>query len=338
MRRNSYQHFVFFNNYTSFFFYCSQKKLLICGIKKFIYLSRLISTNMNREKRIQKVTLIGTFINLALLILKFFAGFAGKSGAMVADAIHSLSDFITDIIVFVFVKISGKPKDKDHDYGHAKYETLATVIIGIMLFAIGVLLAVNGIKSIWGSFHGETLRSPGLIALIAAAVSIVVKEGLYRYTHIEATKVSSPAMEANAWHHRSDAFSSIGTLIGIGGAYFGGDKWLILDPIAAIVVSILIMKVSIELVLPGLNDLLEKSLPDNKENEILEIVNNINGVSNSHNLRTRRLGAFFAIEIDIRVNPKMTVDEAHLITKEIEHKIREHFGEGQHIIVHVEPE
>ncbi|HRU72578.1 MAG TPA: cation diffusion facilitator family transporter, partial [Paludibacteraceae bacterium] len=187
----------------------------------------------NREKTIYKVTWVGFFANLVLSIAKLLAGIFGRSGAMIADAVHSISDFATDVVVLAFVKVSAKPKDEGHDYGHGKYETLATVIIGLALFAVGVGILINSIELIRQVVDGVVIERPGLIALVAAAVSIVVKEALYWYTILAARRVNSPAMEANAWHHRSDAFSSIGTLIGIGGAYFLGEQWRVLDPIAA---------------------------------------------------------------------------------------------------------
>ena len=178
-----------------------------------------------REKEIYKVTLIGSAVNAILIVMKFIAGFVGKSSAMVADAVHSLSDFISDIIVLIFVKIAGKPQDKTHDYGHGKFETLATMIIGILLTITGFGLMINGVDTVIRSLHGELLERPTMLALIVAVVSIASKEWLYRYTVSSGKKLNSQAVIANAWHHRSDAVSSLGTLIGISGAMFLGDKW-----------------------------------------------------------------------------------------------------------------
>lgn len=186
-----------------------------------------------REKEIYRVTLAGSVVNLLLLAFKFVAGFVGHSSAMIADAVHSLSDFITDVIVIVFVRIAGKPVDEDHEYGHGKYETLASVIVGIMLAVVGVGLAVNGVEKTIAFFKGEPLESPGMIALVAALLSILAKEVLYQYTVIRGRKLNSPALVANAWHHRSDAMTSIATLIGIGGAMLLGQRWNVLDPLAA---------------------------------------------------------------------------------------------------------
>lgn len=291
-----------------------------------------------RKRRIMKVTVLGSIVNFLLLVFKFVAGVLGHSGAMIADAVHSLSDFVTDIIVLLFVNISSKPKDETHDYGHGKYETLATSIIGIALLCVGFGLFWEGGHKIYDFYvKGEQLDSPGKIALIAALMSIVAKELLYRYTLYVGRQENSQAVIANAWHHRSDAFSSIGTAIGIGGAILLGDNWRVLDPIAAVVVSVLIVKVALQLVLPAINDLLEKSLPKEVEDEIFSLINTTPGVKNPHNLYTRRIGNDFAIEVHIRVDGRTTVSEAHEITLEIEDKLREKFGPATHITLHVEP-
>ena len=292
----------------------------------------------SREKQIYRVTIVGSIANFFLLVFKFVAGILGQSSAMIADAVHSLSDFVTDIIVLVFVKVSAKPKDTGHDYGHGKYETLATVIIGIVLLIVGTGIFWNGLNQIFAFYRGEKLESPDLIALIAALVSIVVKEILYRYSVIVGHKVQSQAVVANAWHHRSDAFSSIGTALGIAGAIFLGKDWRVLDPIAAVIVSIFIVKVSIQLLIPCLNDLLERSLPEETEKEIITIINEDPQIKDPHNLRTRRIGNDFAIEVHIRLRPDMTVQESHVVATGIENRLRAKYGLRTHVAVHVEPE
>ena len=291
----------------------------------------------SRKKQIYAVTLLGTLVNFLLLAFKFIAGILWHSSAMIADAVHSFSDFITDIIVLVFVRISAKPKDDSHDYGHGKYETLATSEIGIILLCVGIGIFWDGMNKIISVIKGHTLETPGMIALVAALVSIIVKEILYRITKIVGVRVNSQAVIANAWHHRSDAFSSLGTLIGIGGAILLGPKWSVLDPIAAVIVSIFIVKVAFQLLLPAINDLLEKSLPKETEDEILAIVDEVEGIKHPHNLLTRRIGNNYAIEMHVRVDGNATVDEAHAKTLEIEKKLRSHFGPGTHVAVHVEP-
>ena len=277
------------------------------------------------------------FVNIALFVFKLVAGILGRSGAMVADAIHSASDFVTDIIVLAFVRISAKPRDDDHHWGHGKYETLASLIIGIALFAVGVEILIDSGEKIKAVVEGEVLPRPGAIALIAAAVSIVAKEALYQWTVRVGKRVESPSVVANAWHHRSDALSSIGALLGIGLAYFLGEEWRIADPIAAIVVAALIIKVAIELGRNALAELLEKSLPRDVEEEILSIISATPNVYKPHNLRTRRIGADIAIEVHIRVEATMTVLDSHEISKQIERALRDRFGERTAVAIHIEP-
>lgn len=295
------------------------------------------SEKSSREKGIYKVTIVGSIVNFLLLVFKFFAGIAGHSAAMLADAVHSLSDFITDIVVIVFVRIAGKPEDKGHDYGHGKYETLATAIIGLLLLCVGFGIFWNGASSIYTFLRGGQLESPGVVALVAALVSIVSKEILYQYTVIQGKKLNSQAVIANAWHHRSDALSSIGTAIGIGGAILLGDHWRVLDPVAAVVVSFFIMKVSVRLLIPCVDELLEKSLPEDVEKEIEQTVLSFPGVSQPHHLRTRRIGNYYAIELHVRMDGKITLEEAHSTATAIENKLNEMFGKGTHVGIHVEP-
>ena len=290
-----------------------------------------------REKSIYRITWIGSIVNFLLLVFKFIAGFLGHSSALVADAVHSLSDFITDIIVIVFVKISGKPEDDDHRYGHGKYETLATALIGLALFAVGIGLLVSGATKVAQVIKGATLPAPSMIALVAAAVSIISKEILYRYTVRVGRNLNSQAVIANAWHHRSDALSSIGTLVGIGGAIFLGEKWRILDPIAAIVVSGFIIKVAVDLIKPCVEELLERSLPYETENKILDIIASFPEVSSPHHLRTRRIGNHIAIEVHLRMDGKTSLEEAHKVATNVERKLKEEFGPDTHIGIHMEP-
>lgn len=292
---------------------------------------------LTREKEIFRITWIGSIVNFLLLIVKFLAGIIGHSAAMVADAVHSLSDFVTDIIVILFVRISGKPEDEGHDYGHGKYETLATAIIGIILFFVGVGILVNGTTSVIDTLNGKPLAPPSILALIVAGVSIITKEALYQYTAIKGEHLNSQALTANAWHHRSDAFSSIGTLAGIGGAICLGEKWRVLDPIAAIVVSLFIMKVSIKLLKPCVDELLERSLPAETENKILDIILSFSEVSSPHHLRTRRIGNNIAIEVHIRMDGNISLLDAHTLASKIEQRLKAEFGEKTHIGVHMEP-
>ena len=292
---------------------------------------------MERNREIYKVTLVGGVVNVVLLLFKFVAGILGHSAAMVADAVHSLSDFLTDIIVLVFVRISGKPKDKSHDYGHGKYETLAMTLIGVALLAVAIGIFYSGITKVISWANGEILEAPGLLALWAALLSIVLKEGVYRYSMIKARKLNSQAVEANAWHHRSDALSSVGTAVGIGGAIFLGQRWTVLDPIASVIVGIFIVKVSIELLRKGIGDLMEQSLPDAVEEEILNLVASLPGDVKPHDLRTRRIGNHYAIELHILMDGDVSLREAHDKASEVEDLLRNRYGEETHVAVHVEP-
>lgn len=283
------------------------------------------------------MTIIGSIVNLMLLIFKFLAGIFGHSAAMIADAVHSLSDFITDIIVIVFVRISSKPADSTHRYGHGKFETLASAIIGCVLLGVGVGIFVSGVRSIVGAWQGEVLVAPSKLALIAAAVSIVLKEGLYHYTVYEGKKLNSQVVVINAWHHRSDALSSIGTLLGIGGAIFGGAKWHVLDPVAAVVVSLFIMKAAISVLKISLDELLEHSLPKDIEQEINNIILSVDGVSSPHHLRTRRVGNSYAIEVHIRMDGELSLHDAHRITSIVEDGLKSRFGENTIVTIHSEP-
>lgn len=293
---------------------------------------------MSRESKIVRATLLGSLANLVLLLFKFAAGIWGHSSAMIADAVHSLSDFITDVVVVLFVNISSRPKDEGHKYGHGKYETLATSVIGVILLCVGFGLFWEGGRKIWNYYVNEIpLESPGWIALVAAVGSIVIKELLYQYTCWVGRRVDSQVVIANAWHHRSDAFSSIGTALGIGGAMLLGEEWRILDPLAAVIVSIFIVRVSLMLLHPAINDLLEVSLPKDVEQEILDILTSNRHFSAPHNLYTRRIGNTVAIEAHIRVDGNTCVTQAHEWTREIEELLRKRFGADTHIMLHVEP-
>lgn len=291
----------------------------------------------NRTEEAQKVTWIGFGVNLVLTIAKVFAGIVGHSAAMVADGVHSLSDFVTDIIVIAFVRVSDKGCDNDHPYGHGKFETFATLLISLALVFVGVGICWSGIQNIIIAFRGGELGQPSYIALIAAIVSIVSKEWLYRYTVKVGKAINNQAVIANAWHHRSDAFSSIGTMLGIGGAIFLGGQWRVLDPIAGVVVSFFIIKVAVELGLPSVKELLEAALPDDVEKEILEIIHQTPGVKDSHRLRTRKIGNIYAIDIHVKLDRTISFVESHDIATLIEINLRERYGVQTQINIHTEP-
>ena len=292
---------------------------------------------MNREREIYKVTLVGSAGNVALLTFKFVAAILGHSAAMMADAVHSLSDFVTDIIVIFFVRVSAKPQDKSHDYGHGKFETLASFFVGLALVAAATGIIVSGAVKFASWLRGEQLPAPGRLALWAALFSIVVKELLYRYTVHAGKKLDSQAVVANAWHHRSDALSSIGAAIGIGGAILLGDRWTVLDPLASIIVGAMLVKVAVDLLKGSMNELTECSLPAETEHEIEEIIRSCPDVCEPHNLRTRKIGNRIAIEAHIRMDGTLTLCEAHDHATDIEHRLKERFGAQTHVTLHMEP-
>ena len=292
---------------------------------------------MSREKEIYKVTLVGSAGNVALLTFKFIAGVMGHSSAMIADAVHSLSDFITDVIVLAFVHVSAKPQDKDHDYGHGKYETFATFIIGLALIAAATGIIVSGVAKLIDWAGGKQLAAPGWLALAAAIISILVKEILYHYTVRSGKRLDSQALVANAWHHRSDALSSIGTTVGIGGAILLGNRWTVLDPLASVVVGAMLVKVSVDLMRSSVGELTESSLSSEIEQEIEDIIRSFPDVSEPHNLRTRRIGNRFAIEAHVRMDGNASLNAAHDRATAIEQRLRERFGPQTHITIHMEP-
>ena len=292
---------------------------------------------MDRQKETYRVTIAGSIINILLLAFKFAAGILGHSAAMIADAIHSLTDFVTDAIVLVFVRLGSKPTDRDHDYGHGKYETLASAIIGVSLLVVGMMICYSGVTKTYHAMCGEPLQQPGFIALAAAVASVVLKEWAYRFTVRVGRRCHSEAVVANAWHHRSDALSSVGTTVGIGGAIILGEKWAVLDPLTAIVVSFFIMKAAWSVLSKAVDELTDGSLPKETEDEIESIVSEDNDVSVVHNLCTRRIGNRIAIEMHVRMPGETSLYEAHRHATEIENRLKQRFGTATHISIHLEP-
>lgn len=293
---------------------------------------------MDRTAKVTFVTLVGSVVNISLTVFKIFAGVLGRSTAMIADGIHSLSDLLSDIVVIVFVKISAKGQDKDHDYGHGKFETFATLIISLMLIVVAVNLMSGGINKIRQILDGGEVSSPGMIALWAAVASIVLKEILYRYTIIQGRTLNSPMMIANAWHHRSDAFSSVGSLLGIAGAIFLGDKFVILDPITGCVISIFILVMAVKMSVPAIKELLDVSLPDDVEEKIEATAKSVKGVVDLHELKTRREGPGIIMEGHLVLDSDISLKEAHNISKKVEESLRKEFGPETQISLHLEPE
>ena len=292
---------------------------------------------MDRQKETYRVTIAGSIINILLLAFKFAAGILGHSAAMIADAIHSLTDFVTDAIVLIFVRLGSKPTDRDHDYGHGKYETLASAIIGVSLLVVGMMICYSGVTKTYHAMCGEPLQQPGFIALVAAVASVVLKEWAYRFTVRVGRRCHSEAVVANAWHHRSDALSSVGTTVGIGGAIILGEKWAVLDPLTAIVVSFFIMKAAWSVLSKAVDELTDGSLPKETEDEIESIVSEDKEVSVVHNLCTRRIGNRIAIEMHVRMPGETSLYMAHHHATEIEKRLKQRFGADTHISIHLEP-
>ena len=292
---------------------------------------------MSRKREIYKVTLVGSAGNAALLTFKFIAGILGNSSAMIADAVHSMSDFATDILVLVFVSISAKPQDQSHDYGHGKFETIASFLIGLGLVAAATGIVVSGMLNLFDWWRGAQLEAPGWIALWAALLSIAVKEMLYQYTARRGKALNSQVMIANAWHHRSDALSSIGAAVGIGLAIWLGQRWTVFDPLASIVVGLMLVKVAYELLKTTVNELTESSLPEETEHEILQIIQSFGDVRQPHNLRTRRIGNHIAIEVHVRMDGQLPLTIVHERATTIERKLKERFGPDTHVALHMEP-
>lgn len=293
---------------------------------------------MDREKEIRNVTLWGSVVNLILTTIKIIAGFLGRSGAMVADGVHSFSDLLTDFVVIAFTRVSSKGHDRSHSFGHGKFETMATLVVGLVLIAVGANLMANGVESIVDAIKGEIIPRPRYIALIAAAISIISKEIMYHITVKVGKRTGSQAVIANAWHHRSDALSSIGSFFGIGGAILLGEKWTILDPIAGCCISIAIIVVAIKICIPSLAELLDASLPEDVENEIISTTLSVKGVNDVHGLKTRRSGISFIIVAHIVVNPTLSLVEAHDISTDVENALKRRFGDQTQISIHVEPD
>ncbi len=285
----------------------------------------------------RKITLLSIWINVVLTGLKLAAGIFGRSQALIADAIHSLSDFATDVAVLIGLRFTSKPKDSDHAYGHGKYETIVAAVIGLALAYVGVRIAGTAIQRIFHAMHGDPLPMPSAFAFWAAVASIAVKEWLYRATMKVARATGSAALVANAWHHRSDAFSSIATAAGVGAAAFLGHDWLILDPIAALFVSVFLLKIAWRIVREQIGELTDQSLAPAVCEEILALARGIPGIEQPHNLRTRMVGRYPVIDLHVRLRADLPLREAHEIATSLEHALRDRFGKETIANLHLEP-
>jgi cation diffusion facilitator family transporter len=293
-----------------------------------------LSVSRNSEEK--RCTLVGMTCDVTLSALKIATGIVGRSSAILADGIHSISDTVTDALVYAMVRLSGKGPDERYRYGRGKYETLAAFLISLILVVVALGLMHEGAQDVWAAVQGATLERPHNIALIVGIIAVIVKEGLYHYTRLKGRKTDSSALKAYAWHHRADALSTAATLLGVAGAMFLGERWRVLDPIAAIAVSVLILVLAYRLGRPAVEELLEVSLPDNEKDTIADIVTHVNGVKAFHNLRTRRNGNLRVVDMHIKVDGDLSVTASHDITREIERQLTEALGEVL-TNIHVEP-
>ena len=293
-------------------------------------------TSAKEVKLGRKVTWVGFWTNALLSLFKIISGVVGRSSAMIADGIHSASDLITDVAVLIVIGVSRKKADSSHSYGHGKIETFVTFLISLLLAAVGIGILVDGVKRAIDFFEGGEIPEPTWIALIMAIISILVKEWLFRYTRGAARKISSSAMEANAWHHRSDAFSSLATLAGISGAMFLGPKWRFLDPVAAVFVSILIIVMASKMASSSVKELLEASLPEKEAESIKEIIRSTPGVKDFHRFRSRSNGNTKIVDLHIKLDPDISLKKAHDIATKVENDIKKEFDPIV-VNIHMEP-
>lgn len=299
----------------------------------------ICENNAHKEvSLIRRVTMVGFWINAFLVVLKLFFGYWGHSDALVADGYHSLSDFATDLLVIVFVGIAYKRADHDHPYGHGKYETVAAVLIAVVLMMVAVGIGWQGVESIVRSLHGEILPQPDIWTLVVAFASILMKEFCYRYTMRYAVRLGSSALKANAWHHRSDAISSVATLVGVSMAIIFGEHWRIMDPVASVMIAVFIAISAWNIAKPAVNELLEISVPQKEREEIMEAIRSVSGVRKVHNLRSRNNGHSTIIDVNIHVDPDITVSAGHIIATDVEQELKRRFTRDMIIYVHVEPD
>lgn len=295
-----------------------------------------LGTHSQRNREEKRCTLVGMTSDICLSVLKIVTGIVGRSSAILADGIHSIGDTVTDGLVYAMVRLSGKGVDERYRYGRGKYETLAAFLISIVLVVIALGLMREGVEDVWQALNGKMLERPHNIALIVGIIAVVVKEGLYRYTRHKGNATGSAALKAYAWHHRADALSTAATLLGVAGAMFLGEQWRVLDPVAAIIVSILILVLAYRMGRPAVEELLEVSLPLDEQETISTIVSGTPGVKAFHNLRTRRNGNLRVVDIHIKVDGDLNVTQSHDITRDIEHRLADSLGEVL-ANIHVEP-
>lgn len=290
-----------------------------------------------KQSKAGKITIISFIINTLLSTLKLVVGFIGNSGALIADGVHSLSDLATDVIVFISLQITKKPADEKHNYGHGKVETVATVLVSVALFIAGFSIGKDGITKIIGFSKGAEIAIPTLIVVIVAGISLLVKETLFRFTITIGRKEGSDALIANAWHQRSDALSSLGVLIGVGGALVLGPRFAFLDSVAQIVVSLFIFRAAYKILVPNIGQLVDASLDEEKIALIKSVFDSHPSVQDYHHLRTRRIGSTKAVDVHILVDSKLDIRTAHDISTELECSLKAYIGDNSLVSIHIEP-
>ena len=289
--------------------------------------------SINNKKIAYKVSLIAIIVNLVLSGFKLFAGIFAKSGAMVSDAIHSASDVFSTFIVMIGIKAANKQADKNHPYGHERIECVAAILLAIVLVATGIGIAVDGVKKIYAGIDG-TLATPGMLALIAAVVSIVIKEGMFWYTKHYAKKINSGALMADAWHHRSDALSSIGSLVGVGGAMLGLP---VLDPIASLVICVFVVKAAIDIAKDALNKMIDTACDEKVVDQMKQTILSVDGVLGIDDIKTRLFGDKVYIDVEICCDGNLTLYQSHDIAENVHDLLEQTFDNVKHCTVHVNP-
>lgn len=285
----------------------------------------------NNEKIAIKVSVISIILNCLLTLIKFISGVISKSSAMISDSVHSLSDVLSTFVVIIGVKISNKKADSDHPYGHERIECVSAIILSVMLFIIGALIGINGIKNVTNS---SNLVMPGVLALIASIISIISKEAMYQYTIRVSKKINSAALKADAWHHRSDALSSIGSFIGILGSRLG---FKIFDPLASVIISLCIIKVSIDIFKDAIDKMVDKSCDKEVIDKVISVIEKNESVKNIDDIKTRQFGNKAYVDVEISVDENLLLKDAHKVAEEIHNSVENEINIVKHCMVHVNP-
>jgi cation diffusion facilitator family transporter len=280
------------------------------------------------------VSVVSIVANVILSVFKLLTGIFARSGALISDSVHSLSDVFSTVIVMAGITIAARKADRDHPYGHERFECVASILLAMALFAVGIIIGVQGVKDIVSGSYGE-LETPGLLALVAAAVSIVVKEWMYWYTRAAAKKINSGALMADAWHHRSDAMSSVGALIGIAGARLGVP---VMDPIASVVICVFIVKAAFDVFRDAIDKTVDKACDEQTIAEIENVIRSQNGVVRIDHLQTRMFGAKIYVDIEIAVDGSIELRYAHAIAEQVHNAVEKNFPLVKHCMVHVNPD